>query len=267
MRGFYGCRPDDPAGDAADHKFALSWLAPRSSIAVPATINLGAWLPPPMYQGPQSTCVPHTMIAAIRFDRISNGLPDIELSRLFPYFRAGQAEQDTTDDGRQPRDVAAALQQYGTCREDLWPYDPNRIMAEPTPQAVSDAFNFKVIDMQSVKTDDVSTSLAMALGKPVCVSFPVFKQFESDECAATGLVDMPGLLDSAVGYHSMLAFARGVAGGRDAAMNWWTPPDGPPWGFQGSDELPSGCALFAPGYWSKLGTDFWVLNSALEGAA
>jgi hypothetical protein len=257
MRGYYGCKRDDATKTPADHKFALSWNAPKSSIVLPPTIDLSASLPPLPYQGPNSTCVVHAATAAMRFDYLSQGQPDIELSRLFPYYYAGIEENDTTDDGRQIRDVVQQLQLRGTCRESLWQYDASLIAAPPSLQAQSDAASFKVTDCQRVNCDQQSIYTSLFVGKPVILGLEIFKQFESDECAETGIVQMPGLLDSSVGLHAMLAWGCGINGGFDAGANWWTPPEGPVWGYKGS-------ALFPQGYWGKFGSDLWVLNTATE---
>lgn len=237
MTRFYGYVRDDE--DARDHKFGVSY----TDLVLPVAHDLTGAFPQPMDQGQASTCTVHAATAALRYNWINNDLPDLPLSRSQLYQDAGLIEGDTSDVGRQIRDVVAAMANKGVAREELWGYD--KIGQTPPPEVYADALNHVALEYQRVLVDRQSINTAIFLGHPVIIGIPVFKQFESEEAAETGIIAMPGALDTEIGMHSML---HGAFGSRDKVLNSWSLN----WGDRGY-------AYFPNEYIPKLGSDLWTV--------
>ena len=239
MRG-YGCIKDDP--DDRDHRFGAA--APTEELVVPDAHSLVAQMPPVMDQGQSSTCTVHGTTAAYRYNLINTDRPDVPLSRAQLYWDAGVIEGDTGDGGRQIRDVVKAISTKGVAREDLWGFD--RLGNQPTPAVYDDAALHLALEYQRVNTDRASINGAIFIGHPVIFGVPVYKAFESDEVAKTGIVPMPSFTDSDVGLHCMLLV--GYDSQYDYVLNSW----GQDWGQAGYCQLPRG-------YLEKYGSDFWTI--------
>lgn len=245
----YGCVPDDPADYERDHKFKLA--APGEDLVLPNEHSLLDWLPPLMEQGPNGTCTVHGATAADRYNLLNNDLPDEPLSRAQLYWDAGIIEGNTADIGRQIRDVVKAMATTGVARESLWGYD--KLGQQPPPEVVADALNHRIDEYQRVEVNRVSINTAIFVGHPVIIGIPVFKQFESDEAAATGIIRMPGPRETEIDWHCMLHAAYDPQW--DTVMNSW-----PKW--WGLPERKGFCKLPTE-YIPKLGQDLWAIFRAV----
>lgn len=261
VQRFYGCKPDDPARAGQDPKFRLPWFGAASRFMpeswLPQEIDLFPWFPPVMNQGPAGTCTVHASTTAVRYNLINAGTGDVPLSRLQLYWDAGALEGDTSDTGRQIRDVVTALRTHGVAREDLWPYDLDRLRLKPFDAVYADAATRLVIDAQVVPVSARGVRTALYLGHPVIVGVTLFRSFESDAVAADGQVPMPRWGESEVGRHAM------VIGGNDQAAanqnrvrNSW----GAEWGDGGDCHL-------SDDYLARYGNDFWAILTNLGEAA
>jgi C1A family cysteine protease len=126
---------------------------------------------------------------------VRDGKPDPVLARLFLYYVArvnienGPADQDT---GLQIRDGVTALQTYGAPPESLWPYSDNatQFTVSPTPECYTAAeahkalFFYRCPDLNTIKA-------SIAQGFPVVFGFTCPNSLQSDETAATGVIQMP----------------------------------------------------------------------------
>ena len=238
MKRGFGCIRDSDGDKGRDHKFGATY----SGLVLPVAHDLTAWFPPPMDQGQYSSCTVHAVTAAMRFNWINNDLPDIPLSRSQLYFDSGLLEGNTGDVGRQIRDVVKSAAQQGIAPEAVWPYD--RLAEAPSPEAYAEAIKHEALEYQRVDVDRTAINTAIFVGHPVIIGIPVFKQFESDEAAETGIIQMPAALETEIGMHAMLL---GAYGDRDRVLNSW--------GLWGD----KGYASFPNEYIPKLGSDLWCV--------
>lgn len=220
---------------------------------LPDVLDLGDWLAPQMFQSAAGTCDIHSCISAARYDLISNDEPDVALSRLQLYYDVrklmGMLGQDS---GAYTHDVVACMRDIGVGREELWPYDLTRLNDVPPPEVYDDAPNHRATDITAIGMDDVAMRIALWRGKPVVIGVNLYKQFESDEAAATGIITMPPAGATPIGGHSMLLFAIGEY---QLCQNWWND-----WG--GTWKGKPGMARLPRGYIEQEGTDNWVVESS-----
>lgn len=229
------------AVDERDHKMKL---AAPDDLVLPDAHDLTAAFPPPMDQGQYGTCTAHGVTAALRYNLINRDLADLPLSRAQVYWDSGVIEGNTADVGRQIRDVIKAVASRGAAMEKLWGYE--KIGVQPDESIYVDALRHEALEYASVDADRASINAAIFVGHPIIIGIPVFKQFESDEAAATGVIVMPGALDTEIGAHCMLL--GGYDPQHDTVLNSW----GPSWGFGGYCRLPRG-------YVEKYGSDLWTI--------
>lgn len=215
-----------------------------AGLVLPASHDLTGAFPPPMNQGPYGTCTAHGVTAALRYNLINRDAPDVELSRAQLYWDSGVLEGDTSDVGRQIRDVIKAAASKGAAREELWGYD--KVGQEPPAEIYADALRHAALGYARVETDRESINTAIFIGHPVIIGIPVFKSFESEEVAATGRVPMPRAGETEIGGHCMLL--GGYDPESDLVLNSW----GPEWGAGGYCYLPRG-------YVEKHGSDLWTI--------
>lgn len=78
-------------------------------------------------------CVGNSVVGALELLQIRDGMPAIELSRLFVYYnsRLMHGWQDR-DDGTYIRTAMGTLSSLGTCSEKKWPYDTSKVFIRPT---------------------------------------------------------------------------------------------------------------------------------------
>jgi len=238
----YGCKPDER--DDRDHKFRA---APPSGLVVPDTIDLTAWNPPVMDQEAFGTCTVHAITAAWRYNRIDNDLPDVPLSRAQLYYDAGVIEGDTTDTGRQIRDVVKALATRGAAREELWGYD--KLGQQPPVEVYSDALNQMALEYQRVDVNALALRTALFMGHPVVVGVNVYQEFEGDEVASTGQVPLPRFGQTPISAHCVLVGGCDPLGFTflNSWATWWGMP------------TKKGYGRFPPGYLEREGSDFWTI--------
>ena len=190
-----------------------------------------------------SGCTGHGSTAAVAYARAKQGLPNVDLSRLFPYWNARVAEgSQASDDGAAIGDVIAALQKFGSCPYADLPTDPALVTAAPSTQAFSDALIHKALGATRVwGATDVGLAYhtkhcISMLDLPVVLGITVYESFESDQVANTGIVPMPGPNEQIVGGHCVLARDYDDATQFVRCRNSW----GEAWGQQGDFMIPYG---------------------------
>lgn len=117
--GHYGWRRGLPS-----RRFPQLKLASYPVLSPSKDLSVTGFLPPIWDQGQTSSCTGHGVTRAIAFARAKQGLPYVDLSRLFPYWNARVAEGDPgSDEGAAIGDVIAASQKYGDCPYNDYPTD------------------------------------------------------------------------------------------------------------------------------------------------
>lgn len=254
----YGWKPDLP-----DHRdkymlvrVKLDELAPKS--------DLRPKMPPVYDQGELGSCTANALAAAHQYDQIIQGQTSSFIpSRLAIYYDERKIECTIESDGGAfIRDGMKVLSKYGAASEHLWPYDPTKFSVAPPSEYYAEATLH-----QSLRYAAVPRSLpaikTLLKERPIVFGFTVPENFESAECAKTGILHVPTAKEAnlgghavlMVGYDDHLVFKRGgttTAVGGVIVRNSW----GVEWGDKGYFYMPYEF-ITNP----QLSDDFWVLNT------
>ena len=131
----------------------------------------------------------------------------------------------------------------------MWPYDPNQVTTQPTPQCFTDAKKDVVTNYFSLDTDQ-DIKQCLAAGFPVVFGTTVYESFESDSTASTGVVTMPSSDEQQVGGHCMTIVGYDDANNRWIVDNSW----GVGWGDKGSCYIPYV-------YTDQFASDYWTVRA------
>lgn len=240
--------------DERDHTMAPRATAP---VVLQDLINLAVTShEPPIYdQADEGACTGHGNAAIFDFDHHVQLGQFLTPSRQAIYYDERVLEGDTEQDaGAQVRDGLKAMA-AGVGPESLWPYEQSN-MFTPPDSAYRAAATHKVVSYQSVSQSDYDIGYALqVLSRPIVFGFEVFKAFESDQVAATGVVPLPGRFQSSIGGHCVVIVGRDAKADQYIIRNSW----GTDWGQRGYFRMPRKYVLNP-----KLSSDFWVVTS--EGA-
>lgn len=218
-------------------------LMPTSNVPLSPAKSLipTGFLPPIFDQGQTGSCTGHGSTRAIAFARAKQGLPYIDLSRLFTYYNARVAEGDADqDNGASVGDVIVAAQQYGDCPYTDYPTDPALVTVAPSAQVYADAIKHKALSAVTVDAPagpqfEYQFKAAIdQLGLPVVFGFTVYESFESDEVAKTGIMPMPAPGEQVLGGHCVVAVAYDDSTKLVTIDNSW----GTSWGQEGRFQMP-----------------------------
>ncbi len=198
-------------------------------------------------QGNLGSCSSNAVISAFEFHNQS-----FSASRLFHYYCERMDDNDVNEDAgvSSIRESIIALETYGVCREDLWPYDIAKFKVKPSPICFKEALNHKVIKANHVHYDTLKACIA--LENPVVVGIVIYSSFESEEVAKTGIVTMPNTDETVLGGHAIM-----IEGFSDTSNHWicrnsW----GSQWGDKGIFYLPYEYLDEQ----KNLASDFWCIT-------
>jgi C1A family cysteine protease len=244
----------------ADHRDLIAKLSISS---LPTMIDLRANCSPVENQGNLGSCTGHALAGLIEYLELQelkknidgpeelNGKAFDRASRLFMYWNERNAEGNAgSDAGGMLRDGIKMLQQFGVCREELWPYDESKALIKPDQAAYDDGAKHKISIYARVLGLD-GLRAALAQDNPVVFGFTVFEEFESAAVAATGQVPMPNRFSKEVGGHAVLAVGYDDIHRHVIVRNSW----GPEWGDKGYFYLPYDY-ITNP----NLAEDFWLVR-------
>jgi C1A family cysteine protease len=245
--GWYGWRPDLP--DARDLMFV-----PRPQIvgALPPKADLRSQMPKVYDQGNLGSCTANAIGGALQFTQIKQGEPNFVPSRLFIYYNERVMEDSVASDaGAEIRDGVKSVNRQGAPPETLWPYVISRFKRKPTPAAFKAAQAHQSIAYQRVTRDLAHMKSCLAEGFPYVFGFSVYDGFESDECAKTGVLNVPEKTEELLGGHAVLAVGYDDASQRFIVRNSW----GETWGQKGYFTMPYA-------YMTNRGlcSDFWTIR-------
>ena len=225
--------------------FILSYNL-HSGVVLPEQIDLRPFCPAVFDQEKEGSCTANAGIAA----RMMLNKIDVMLSRQFLYTIERQIEGTFgKDSGAQIRDIGKALNKYGVCTEAKWPYELSDLELEPTDDDFREAEQYTIKSYHSVKgLDGIKQALALQQ-KPILMGLDVYKSFESDEVAKTGIIPMPNSGEAFQGGHAVLIVGYDDTKGYLIVRNSW----GEGWGDHGYFYLPYQFVT------DDLAFDFWVL--------
>jgi C1A family cysteine protease len=233
----FGWRPSKP--DHRDHRFA-STVNPS---ALPSFADLRTSFPTVFNQGDLGSCTANAIAGAIEFDQIKQRIPIWIPSRLFIYYNERLMEGTVNSDaGAEIRDGVKSVNKYGVPPEADWPYDIKKFAVKPSAKAYSDALKTKAVSYQAINQDVNSMKSCIAGGYGFVFGFTVYESFESDAVANTGIMPMPGTIESQIGGHAVVAVGyndgpntvNGVPPRFMIVRNSW----GPNWGVNGYFFMP-----------------------------
>lgn len=238
----YGWHPSVP--DVNAPKFEPS---PSVMAALPPVFSLiepspGAPFDPCWDQGKIGSCGPHSLAENLVFDMLKLGITPKMPSRLFIYYIARMLMNTTaSDSGVDNRTMLEALEKYGWCDEDLWPYDVNKFTTRP-PDACFQAAAARAGKFQrQTVAQDLGTmkSCLIQTQRPFVIGFSVYPSLETQQVDVTGDIPMPMFGERQIGGHDVLAVSWNDTTQRFGIKNHWTPR----WGHNGYGTIPYAYAI------------------------
>jgi hypothetical protein len=220
---------------------------------VPDKVDLRQYCTTVENQGQIGSCTANATVGAIEYLYKKRDGQSPDLSRLFVYFNARRIRGTVyMDAGSQICDAMASVLSFGVCCEDIWPYNVNAFMMEPSPAAYQEAKLHEA--MQYSRVDGIEGAItALASGFPV-----VFGTILPERCYAeaekTGLVPTPTgeeIANVQGGGHCMLIVGYDKPRKMLIVRNSW----GESWGDRGYCQIPfEGLAK------SSRPEDFWIIG-------
>lgn len=177
----------------------------------------------------------------------------VELSRLFVYYNARMiAGVITEDEGAYIRDAIKAVDRYGICREELWPYKIENFAIKPSTESYNDARHrtlkkyYRITGLDNI-LDALNSNYPIVAGINVYDSFDRITEENS-------VLPMPTDTEKELGAHAILLVGYNLSQQLILARNSF----GPKWGHNGYFWIPFD-------YVKQDLTDAWVFDINLEG--
>ncbi len=183
--------------DARDHDHEYQRThAPRPRKALP-TPSVGLAYD----QAQEGAC---TGNALARVARAMGVHPDPSRQFIYVGERLIEGTPLTKDSGAFGRDGAKLLLHTGVCGEGTFPYTHHNMTVKPPQAAYDEAANHKITAYKHIYSLEALLD-ALAAGHLVPFGFEVPENFESDECANTGVLKVPAPGEKTVGGHEVFA--------------------------------------------------------------
>lgn len=167
------------------------------------------------------SCNACSVVGALEFLMIKNGMPLTDLSVLYVYYygrKLGGKEKE--DSGLLCHHATAAVMAYGVCDDKLWPYKTDRFEREPPQQAQDDASRFDAVQYARLGTSDAA-KLSLSSGVPVVFGFDIPRSYYN-AASTTGLMPNVGAFDNEpYAGHAMLIVGYDDNEGTWLARNSW----------------------------------------------
>jgi C1A family cysteine protease len=185
--------------DERDHVFRAS------QAEIKQQVDLRPWDSLVESQGDLSSCAGNAMTNCYEM-RVKQQYPDrfVDLSRLFVYYHSRLIENTLQEDNGVycMRSVIKAVQKYGVCREDLWPYQEDRYDTQPNAAAYQDAKLRTITEYFAVRAQ-TDILAAVNQGYPLLSGIMIYEDFLtlSDNDA---VVHMPDEKSVSLGGHAVV---------------------------------------------------------------
>jgi len=167
-------------------------------------VDLRVWCSPIEEQLHLGSCVGQSIIGAFEL-MLNKNYPDkyMDLSRLFVYYNARVIEGDPSiDSGVYVRDGIKAVNKWGVCSEDYWPYLTDKFSTIPDTKSYLDAKTRLIKNYHRIKSikDIIST---VSAGYPVVTGIEVFGDFDNTGINSDPIISMPIETDNSLGGHAV----------------------------------------------------------------
>ncbi len=185
-----GAVRDDPDDDWERRTFA-SRIAPN---ALPASVDLRAWMTPVEDQGALGSCTSNALAGALEYLVRRETGEHVDVSRLFIYFNQRLWDDAVREDiGAAVSHGVRVLAQVGAPLEQLWPYDRRLFAVQPPEHVYREAARFRLKDWWSVPVERRAFESCLAGGFPIVFGTRVTESFMN--VGRTGMVPMIGTGD------------------------------------------------------------------------
>ncbi len=240
----YGWKRDLP--DARDQH----WHPTLTEL--PEKVDLRPKCPTVYDQGQIGSCTANAIAAALEFDLLKEGREPFTPSRLFIYYNERALEGSLgSDSGAELRDGCKSVATAGVCPEIQWPYLENLLFVKPEVVCYQEARRDLARNYFRLQQQLFALKSCLSAGYPFVFGFTVYDAFESDEVAASGVLNLPGPGESVIGGHAVMAVGYDEKEKRFIIRNSW----GSGWGMHGYFTIPF-AYIENPG----LASDFWTLR-------
>lgn len=229
----------------------IQYYQSPSKLTLPATVDLRPHMPPVYDQGQLGSCTANAVAGLVEYDRIRQGKPALNPSRLFIYYNERMADGTVTSDaGSTIRESIKSVNDNGWCLESEWPYDESQFAVHPPADAYHHALSHKVKSYQAIPQTEYALQLCLAQGNPITFGISVYSSFMSQDVASTGLVPLPTPGESLEGGHAILICGYNAQERTFLVRNSW----GSSWGMNGYCLMPYEYVLDP-----NLASDFWTI--------
>lgn len=210
--------------------------------ALPASYDLrvsSTCVPPILDQGALGTCAANELANALQFCIAKElGTQNTWLpSRLFIYYfgRLYEGDSVAVDSGMSISGVCGSIAKYGAPAETLWSYDIKKYTIQPPRAAILNAHTHVMgYQFLSVPQDLTHMKQALYSGFPIIAGVQLYSNFESQDVANYGVVQLPTVNETLLGGHAIMIFSYDDLAQRFTCSNSW----GTDWGYKGYFTIP-----------------------------
>lgn len=247
INSWYGWVPDRP--DYRDKLYSAIAAPPKK---LPAKVDLRPGCSAVENQGSLGSCTANALVGNMEYLSMKAGHPKTNLSRLFIYYNERAMEGTINEDsGAYIRDGIKSLVKIGVCTEKSWPYKIEKFTKKPPASCYKSAASHQVISYHRI-VGLLQMRKCLAEGYPFVFGFTVYKDFESDRVAKTGVLNLPKPGESDVGGHAVCAVGYDDSTKRLLVRNSWDSD----WGMAGYFTMPYDYVDN-----TNLADDFWTIRA------
>jgi C1A family cysteine protease len=133
------------------------------------------------------------------------------VSRLFIYYNGRATDPRLApyiayDTGCDIKSAMTALQKYGTCDENYWPFREDFIPVQPYQEVYQAAQKYTILEYNDFHPDLNTMKDCLAQGFPFIFGMKLFNSFAATESNG-GRLSYPGPNDKAVSKHTLSVFS------------------------------------------------------------